>query len=65
MRKPYNIILILVLIMNIIMGIALLQQSAKLTEYERHIATLENRVEDLKDAVMVDVIPKLEKILKE
>ncbi|MFB4166851.1 hypothetical protein [Virgibacillus sp. JSM 102003] len=65
MKKPYNIILILVLLVNVIMGIVLFQQSAKLTKYEHIISNLEYRMEDLDDAIEGDVVPRLEKILNE
>jgi len=65
MKKPNNIILILVILVNAIMGILLFQQSAKLTEYEHIISNLEVKIEDLDDAIEEDVVPRLEEILNE
>jgi regulatory protein YycI of two-component signal transduction system YycFG len=65
MQKPYNIILILILLANVIMGMVLFQQSAQLTEYARIISSLEVRMEDLDDAIEVDVLPRLKEILNE
>ena len=65
MKKPYNLILIFVLMVNVIMGILLFQQSAKLTKYEHIISNLEVRMEDLDDAIEEDVVPRLEEILNE
>ncbi len=65
MKKPHNIILILVLLSNVILGIVLFQQSAKLTEYERIISALDIRMGDLDDAIEADVVPRLEEILNE
>ena len=65
MKKPYNLILIFVLMVNVIMGILLFQQSAKLTKYQHIISNLEVRMEDLDDAIEEDVVPRLEEILNE
>jgi hypothetical protein len=65
MKKPYNIILILILLSNVIMGIVLFQQSAKLTEFEHIFSNLEVRMEDLDDAHETDIVPRLKEILNE
>lgn len=65
MKKPYNIILILILLVNVIMGIMLFQQSAKLTEFEHILSNLEVRMEDLDDAHETDIVPRLQEILNE
>ncbi|OEH94522.1 hypothetical protein [Bacillus solimangrovi] len=65
MNKLYKIILILVLLSNVIMGIALFQQSAKLTKFEHIISNLEVRMEDLDDAIEGDVVPRLKKMMNE
>lgn len=63
MKRPYNIILIMVLLANVILGIVLFQQSATLNKNEHIISNLESRMEDLDDAIEGDVIPRLDKIL--
>ncbi|WP_421385301.1 hypothetical protein ACOJQI_11215 [Bacillus salacetis] len=65
MEKLYKVILILVLLMNVIMGIVVFQLSAKLTIYEHIISHVAAQVEDVDDAMEEDVVPRLEKILKE
>jgi regulatory protein YycI of two-component signal transduction system YycFG len=65
MKKPYNIIFILILLANVIMGIMLFQQSAQLTEFEHILSNLEVRMEDLDDAHETDIVPRLEEILNE
>ncbi|KGP91327.1 hypothetical protein N780_08685 [Pontibacillus chungwhensis BH030062] len=65
MKKPYNIILILILLSNVIMGIVLIQQSAKLTEFEQILSNLEVNMEDLDDSHEVDIVRRLKEILNE
>ena len=65
MKKPYNIILILILLANVIMGIMLFQQSVKLTEFEHILTNLEGRMGDLDDAHETDIVPRLKEILNE
>ncbi|WP_226669709.1 hypothetical protein [Metabacillus litoralis] len=65
MKKPYNIIFILILLANVIMGIKLFQQSAQLTEFEHILSNLEVRMEDLDDAHETDIVPRLDEILNE
>jgi len=62
MKKPYNIILILILLANVTMGIVLFQQSTKLTEYEHVISNLEVTIEDLDDIIEGKVVPELREI---
>ncbi|MCG1029395.1 hypothetical protein J5S49_13945 [Virgibacillus halodenitrificans] len=63
MKKPYNIILILILLANVIMGIVLFQQSVKLTEFEHILSNFEGRMEDLDDAHETDIVPRLKEVL--
>lgn len=65
MKKPSNVILVIVLLVNVVMGIVLFQQSAKLAEYEHIITNLEGRMEDLDDAIEEKVVPRLEEILND
>ncbi|MBS4192837.1 hypothetical protein KHA94_22150 [Bacillus sp. FJAT-49705] len=62
MNKPYNIILILVLIMNIVMGVALFKQNSLLIEYKSKINELEVKVEDLDDVVKERIVSGLREI---
>ncbi|GGD08159.1 hypothetical protein [Pontibacillus salipaludis] len=65
MKKPYNIILILILLSNVIMGIVLIQQSAKLNEFEQILSNLEVNMEDLDDSHETDIVRRLKEILNE
>ncbi|MBD1221922.1 hypothetical protein [Virgibacillus halodenitrificans] len=65
MKKTYNGIIILILIVNVVMGIVLFQQSVKLTKLELILSTIDAKMEDLDDAHEEDIIPRLEKILNE
>jgi hypothetical protein len=62
MNKPFNIILILVFILNIVMGIALFQQNTLLDEYKSKISNLEIKVEDLDGVVKEQIVPGLKEI---
>jgi len=62
MEKPYNIILILIMLANVIMGVILFQQSAQLTKYEQVITNLEVNIEDLNDIIEGQVVPDLSEI---
>jgi regulatory protein YycI of two-component signal transduction system YycFG len=64
-KKTYNGIIILILIVNVVMGIVLFQQSVKLTKLELILSTIDAKMEDLDDAHEEDIIPRLEKILNE
>ena len=65
MKRPYNIILILTLLANVIMGVMLFQQSAQLNEFERILSNFEGRMEDLDDAHEKDIVHRLQEILNE
>ncbi|MFD1737962.1 hypothetical protein ACFSCX_15605 [Bacillus salitolerans] len=62
MNKPYNIILLFVLLTNIMMGFLLFQQNSLLTEYKQKITSLEVRLEDLDDAIEEQMIPSLREL---
>ncbi|WP_456274117.1 hypothetical protein [Bacillus sp. AK031] len=59
MKKPYNIILVVILLMNFVFVILLFQQNALLTEYSHRISSLEVKMKDLDEAMEEQVIPDL------
>ncbi|AIF45254.1 hypothetical protein [Virgibacillus sp. SK37] len=65
MKKTYNGIIILILIVNVVMGIVLFQQSVKLTKFELILTTIDAKMEDLDDAHEEDIVARLEEILNE